>query len=220
MNLRWLLWGLPSTLPNMPDKQTGARIFISDNHPWLVLSVCVLGMVIFDEQTRILLQYHRQSLLDGQVYRLLTTHIVHTNVYHALINFTALVIIGVLSSRHMRPKDWWVGLAISGLFVSTCLIMLEPQLQWYRGLSGVLHGIVVILILGARQVAGAIRGIFFIGLVLKLILEQAGVVLMPGDQLLGAPVVINAHLYGAMGGVLAYLVLQMTRSRRMFREHF
>ena len=204
----------------MPDNQAEVRRFITGNHPWLLVSLLVFMPLFFDEQTRALLQYQRLAILDGQMYRLLSGHLVHTNLYHTLLNLAALVLIGLLSARHLKAKDWWLGLLIIGLVVSTCLIMFDPQLQWYRGLSGVLHGMVVVLVLKARQLAVVIRVIILAGIAIKLILEQTGTSMTASEHLLGAPVMVDAHLYGAVGGVLAFLVLHLTRSRRMFRENF
>lgn len=204
----------------MHDKQTGVREFVYQNYPWLLLSLIVFISLFPGEATLSWLQYQRLAILDGQLFRIFTGHFVHTNTYHGLVNLIGLVLIGYLSSYHMGAKDWWLGLLFSTLLVSGGLLLFDPQLQWYRGLSGVLHGIAVLLILKARQMAGIMRALILLGLVVKLILEQSQSGFWSSEQLLGAPVIVDAHLFGVVGGIVSYMVLQLTRSKRMFRENF
>ncbi|MDH5446166.1 MAG: rhombosortase [Gammaproteobacteria bacterium] len=194
--------------------------FIFQSHPWLLLSLLVLIMLFTGEEGASVLQYQRLAITDGEFYRLLTGHLVHTNLYHSFVNLAGLVLIGVLSRYHMTARDWWFGLFISFVAVSAGLLLFDPQVQWYRGLSGVLHGIMVLLILKARQLAGFLRLIILAGLLVKIILEQLQIGFWQSDELIGAPVIVNAHLYGIVGGLMSYLVLHLTRSKRMFRENF
>ena len=79
--------------------------------------------------------------------------------------------------------------------------MLEPQLEWYVGLSGVLHGALAAGAIGwwrheSKPLALALTAV----LVGKLAWEQwQGALPLSGDM----PVVVDAHLYGAIGGALA-----------------
>ncbi len=194
--------------------------FLWQNHPWLVVSVILLITMFLGEQTLSQFQYQRQMVLDGQIYRLLTAHFVHTNLYHTLLNLAGLIIIGLLANTYLIQKDWWVVLLVSAIFVGGGLILLDQNVQWYRGLSGILHGVVVLMILKARQLASMIRAIILVGLGVKLMLEQMHTGLWQSEQLIGAPVIVNAHLYGVMGGTVSYLILRQTQSKRMFRENF
>ena len=194
--------------------------FLWQNHPWLVVSVILLITMFLGEQTVSQFQYQRQMVLDGQIYRLLTAHFVHTNLYHTLLNLAGLIIIGMLANTYLIQKDWWVVLLVSAIFVGGGLILLDQNVQWYRGLSGILHGVVVLMILKARQLASMIRAIILVGLAVKLMLEQMHTGLWQSEQLIGAPVIVNAHLYGVMGGAVSYLILRQTQSKRMFRENF
>lgn len=194
--------------------------FIYQNHPWLILSIVVFLSQFLGDQAMAQLQYQRLAISDNGFYRILTAHIVHANHLHSLINLAGLICLGLLSTYHMSAKDWWLGLLVSALFVSGGLFVFDPDLQWYRGLSGVLHGIAVLLVLKARQLAGFIRVIIFIAIAVKIVLEQMHTGLWQSEQLIGAPVVADAHLYGVVAGVVGFLILQQTRSKRMFRENF
>ena len=194
--------------------------FFWHNYPGLLLSLLVLIGLILGEQSLSQLQYQRQAIIDGQLYRLLTAHLVHTNNVHVLLNLMGLILIVALSQLQLGQRDWWVTLFFSALFVSGGLMLFNPELQWYRGMSGVLHGVAVVLILKARQLAGFIRAIVLIALAAKIVLEQWHIGLWQSEQLIGSAVIVDAHLYGVIGGLFSFMILQMTRSRKMFRKNF
>ena len=196
------------------------KSFIWQNHPWLLLSLLIIISLFVGEHSLSQLQYQRQAIMDGQVYRLITAHLVHTNNYHVLLNLTGLIFIGVLAQFQLGQRDWWLTLLVSALIVSVGLILFNPELQWYRGLSGVLHGVAIVLILKARQLAGFIRAIVLIALTTKIVLEQLHIGLWQSEQLIGSTVIVDAHLYGVIGGLVSYMILQLTRSKKMFRKNF
>ncbi len=89
----------------------------------------------------------------------------------------------------------------------------EPQLSWYVGLSGVLHGALV---------AGAVAWWRYQPKWLALLLtadfsRQIGLgtvarrLPLSGDL----PVVVDAHLYGALGGALAGFILWVQAHRQV-----
>ena len=92
-------------------------------------------------------------------------------------------------------------LASSVVIIDLGFVLLEPQLEWYVGLSGVLHGALAAGAIGwwqheSRPLALALT-LVLIG---KLAWEQwHGALPLSGDM----PVVVDAHLYGAIGGALA-----------------
>jgi membrane associated rhomboid family serine protease len=78
--------------------------------------------------------------------------------------------------------------------------------DWYVGASGVLHGVMAAGVLAAvrrREWTGYVLGAFLIG---KLLYEQtAGALPLAGPAV---PVVVEAHLYGVIGGLLAALCIR------------
>jgi rhomboid family GlyGly-CTERM serine protease len=180
---------------------------------WLVgLLAAVLVLLWFTGETgRDLLRYERAAVLQGQYWRLLTGHLVHGSGQHLLLNAVGLGLIAALFPREYSLRGWLLILASSVVTIDLGFVLLEPQLQWYVGLSGVLHGALAAGALGwwrheSRGLALALSGV----LVGKLAWEQwHGALPLSGDM----PVVVDAHLYGAIGGVLAGALL-WRRSRR------
>jgi len=180
---------------------------------WLVgLLAAVLVLLWFTgESGRELLRYERAAVLQGQYWRLLTGHLVHGSGQHLLLNAVGLGLIAALFPREYSLRGWLLILASSVVTIDLGFVLLEPQLQWYVGLSGVLHGALAAGALGwwrheSRGLALALSGV----LIGKLAWEQwHGALPLSGD----IPVVVEAHLYGAIGGALAGALL-WRRSRR------
>ena len=88
----------------------------------------------------------------------------------------------------------------------------DTRIHWYVGASGALHGF-----MAAGTLAHLRRGdldgwILAIFIVLKLGYEQWSGALPFSDS--GVPVVVNAHLYGALGGLIAAAVPEAARATR------
>lgn len=200
----------------MPDNKNRIKKLLRQNWSVLVLSGVIVLAELFAEQLGPALQYQRQAVFEGQIYRLLTAHLVHTGINHTLLNLAGLILIWLLSHRNMTQAEWWLVMLVSALFVSGGLVLFSQEVQWYRGLSGVLHGALVVAILRARQLAWTIRGAALFVLGIKIILEQTHSGLWQSEQLIGAPVIVAAHLYGVMGGIAGYFVLRSYKPKRMF----
>jgi rhomboid family GlyGly-CTERM serine protease len=106
-----------------------------------------------------------------------------------------------LFPRHYSWRQWLLILLASAAAIDAGFVFYEPQLQWYVGLSGVLHGA---LAAGAiawwRQESRPLALALTVVLAAKLAWEQwHGALPFSGDM----TVVVDAHLYGALGGGLA-----------------
>ena len=158
----------------------------------------------------------RPALLAQQPWRALTGHLVHINWLHALINASAWFVVARLFAPELSGREQALVLAASALAIAFSLALWLPQLAWYRGASGALHGL---YFAGsarwlARDIAQpAQRGwrdrraiwlplVLFAGGWIKVIAEQPGDVSTPFSSWLGAGVVPQAHLAGAVTGTL------------------
>ena len=113
-------------------------------------------------------------------------------------------LIAGLFSRDYSFRQWLWILLLSLAAIDVGFVFFEPQLDWYVGLSGVLHGA-----LAAGAVAWwcherrLLRRSLTAVLVGKLAWEQwHGALPLSGDM----PVIVDAHLYGAIGGLIAALL--------------
>ena len=170
----------------------------------LLVLALLLGLAAGDGPWRLALQYQRSRVAAGEWWRLLTAHLVHLGARHVLLDALGLVLLWILYARSLRVGAWIGTLAATVLGIDAGLWWLSPAVQWYVGLSGVLHGA------WAGGAAGAWRGgegrtlaaASLALLAIKILAEQmhrGGVV---GT---GLPVIVDAHLYGAAGGLLGAL---------------
>lgn len=87
------------------------------------------------------LAWHRDAMAGGQWFRLLTGHFVHLDAHHLLINLLGLAVLTNLLIERWQWRELICLLFISTLGTSTLLWWFTPELIWYAGLSGVLHGL-------------------------------------------------------------------------------
>jgi rhomboid family GlyGly-CTERM serine protease len=164
------------------------------------------------EPLRLALRYEREALGSGEIWRLMTGHLVHLGPSHAAMNILALAVLAFLFARLLTGLDWCVVSLGSVLAIDAGLYWLSPAVEWYVGLSGVLHGVwaaaCVLAFRARRAEAWALAAL----LLIKLIYETvAGPVPLTG-QVAAGPVVAVAHLYGAVGGTLAAVLTPAIRS--------
>jgi len=182
------------------------------NQKWLIsLVVAVIAVAILLLHGNHELRYDRADILHGQVWRLLTGNFVHANWRHLAMDLAGLMIWMALASYLETRRSFLILLFGSGLGVGLGLLLLDPQVGWYVGLSGILHGLFAasaIRLLSRREWLGGLA--LLAAITLKIIWEQR-----IGDlgtaKLLGVPVLVDAHLYGAVTGAAIVLALLFFR---------
>lgn len=171
---------------------------------WLLAGLC--GLLLACQLLQPWLAFERDAIHDGQVWRLLTGHLTHAGWRHLALNLLGAVLLVGLFRHSLSPWRWLVALLLMALATSAGLWLGQPRLQCYVGLSGVLHGVLVVGL--GREVVHGERFPRLVALLLaaKLAVECTHGPLTPA-ALIGVPVIPVAHLYGALGGLLAALLL-------------
>ncbi len=155
---------------------------------------------------RALLRYDRAGLAAGQWWRLLTGHIVHLDFEHAGLNSLGLVLMWALFARDYNPRQWLAIMLATIGAIDAGLWLRDSTVSWYVGSSGALHGMMsagTLAHLRRRDLDGWILAAF---IVVKLSFEQGAGALPFSDS--GAGVVVDAHLYGALGGLVVAAFLK------------
>lgn len=171
----------------------------------LLCAALLLLPLLGGEGLKLALRYERAAIAAGQWWRFITGHLVHLDAIHALLNAVGLALLWALFARSYALWQWGVALAASMLAIDAGFWFISTQLVWYVGASGVLHGVFAcgcIALLRERDRIGLIAAVIFVG---KLVYEQwhGPLPFERADQ-----VVTVAHLYGAIGGAAAALVLR------------
>lgn len=176
-----------------------------------LLTLASLLIALLGDNAAVALRYERAPILAGEVWRLITGHLVHLSWSHLWLNLGGLALIWFLFHRQLSAGTWWLVLLVSSLTVSGGFLLFDPDLGWYVGLSGVLHGLFMAgLIVGLR--AGAWGDwLLLSAVVIKLIWEQLYGALPGSTEAAGGNVIVDAHLYGAIGGAAVALALRLYR---------
>lgn len=82
------------------------------------------------------LQFDRPAILHGEVWRLLTGHLVHWSTDQLFWDAFAFGFLGWLCERDDRPA-FLRCVVLSALLISLTLLFAAPRMETYRGLSGI-----------------------------------------------------------------------------------
>ncbi len=156
------------------------------------------------ESWRLALRYDRIGLMNAELWRVLSAHLVHLDFIHALLNAAGFAMIWALFARAWHWQAWLLIAASSIAVIGAGLWWWLPQLEWYVGASGLLHGLFAAGVI--KQLRLKEPSAFWAAaiLILKLIYEQKlGRLPLEPDW----PVVTEAHGLGALGGAVAAILL-------------
>ena len=167
------------------------------------LAAASVAVGLTGETGRTRLMYQRLSIEDGEWWRLLTGHFAHLGTTHLVLNLAGLLLVWLLVGRHIDRSGWLLGLCVSIAAVSGGFWFLDTNMLWYVGLSGILHGFLVAgAIVGLRSLPT--ESVIILGIVFaKLGWEQLAGPLPGSESVSGGDVVVNSHLFGGIGGLLA-----------------
>ncbi len=151
------------------------------------------------------LRYERSAVVQGEFWRLFTAHLVHLGPAHTALNLAALLAIAWWGMRRLDAAAWTAAMLASAAAVGFGLVYLAPWVDWYVGLSGMLHGLlayVAVLAIGTDTLALPVLA----SIAAKVSWEQVFGPLPGSETTAGGPVVVVAHFFGAVGGA-AWAVL-------------
>jgi len=178
---------------------------VIDRFFWpLLLSGGAAAFAILGDAGRLWFSFDRAAIASGELWRLLSGHVVHLGLSHLLLNLAGLFLIWYLIGAVFSRSQWLKILVTGFLVIDLGLWFLEPQLVWYVGLSGILHGLLAAGIMGgirsrARRLDVLVLGVALLG---KLAYEQFVGPLPGSEASTGGAVIVAAHLYGAAGGAI------------------
>lgn len=174
---------------------------------WVVVVVCV-GLALGGEPVSLALRYTRIGVFDGQWWRLFTGNFVHLGWMHVTLDMFGLILLWILCGDRLSGWRWLLATVAGSWAVGLGLWWAWPGVVWYVGISGVAHtywAAGALLLIAARRWDGFVLLIFLAG---KLTWEQAsGGGLPTSEALLHAPVLVTAHLIGAIAGMVIGLGL-------------
>lgn len=179
---------------------------------WLALLIMLICGMFQWFDLKSVLEFNRTSIIEGEHWRWLSANFIHLGTGHYWMNMGALGLLWLMFYNSLCWREWIFMFIFGSLVVSVGVWFFDPHLTYYVGLSGTLHGVII---------AGALRELprdrlFACAVLLmaigKLIYEQLYGALPGSESTAGGHVLVNAHLYGALGGALSLAMLWLTHS--------
>ncbi len=192
----------------------GKYILQEINHPRLLPAVLPVSIALVCIALEIggyseSLRFDRDLIESGALWLILTCNFVHLGMNHLLLNLAGLGLIYFLFWPNYNSLSWLLITLICSLGVGLGLYLWNPELIWYVGFSGTLHGLIIagaIADLKRYPVSGGLLLALVAG---KLIWEQVYGAMPGSEEIAGGHVVVDSHLYGAISGLLCAIFLSL-----------
>lgn len=175
----------------------------------LILLITCLGLFLTEPLSSSWLAYDRNMLEHLQLWRLISGNLLHTNGYHLILNGSAVALLWALHGQYYNCKFYLLSMLYLCIVTTTFIFVFSPHLISYVGLSGALHGL---FILGAYfDIRHGLKSgwLLLIGVMAKIGHEQWFGPSAEIVSLINAKVAIDAHLYGAIAGIILIVVLNL-----------
>jgi len=194
------------------NKSLFSNLILNGSVPLTIILIS-FAMALGGSTASFWFRYDRDAIMSGEIWRIITGHFVHLGWKHFIMNIAGLILIWLLFGRLMPTLKWALCIIINALFISIGFIIFNKDLNWYVGLSGVLHGMFVCGAIASLAQGYRAEALLLILLIGKLVWEQLQGSLPGSAMFAGGDVVVDAHLYGAVIGAVcaAFLVRKQTQ---------
>ncbi len=152
-------------------------------------------------------RYDRNAIFNGEIWRVLTGNFTHANTSHWAINMLGLGVLWYLYKPLRKRYELLLIIIIAAMGTCIGLLLFEPQLKWYVGLSGALHGVFAAGIILSLKSEPKFQILLAFLLFFKLVYEQFMGPLPGTGEIAKFPVIVNSHLYGAITGIITGIFL-------------
>ncbi|MFJ2935254.1 rhomboid family intramembrane serine protease [Streptomyces sp. NPDC087219] len=202
---------------NQPRTLAGGRVAADDRlvtkiligiNLAVYLAVLVFGDRLVDELVLIGYAYSPAlgelvGVADGEWYRLLTSTVLHQEVWHILFNVLGLWVIGGIVEPELGRARYAALCLLSGLSGSVLAYLVAAQNQPSLGASGVVYGLIGAWVVLARRRRQDMRPVvLFVALSLLMTFTRPGISW-------------EAHVGGLVAGVVVtYALVHAPRARR------
>lgn len=180
----------------------------------MLYTLICLVIYLLEPQASYWLAYYHTGLEQFELWRLLSATFCHTNFNHLAMNLAGLVITLALFIDTFKKTLLLPIILFNSLFIAIALFFLDPDVIWYVGFSGVLHGLFSFAVMNDIRAKDRWGYLLGGGILIKVAYEQLYGAQQSTIDMIGAPVLVNAHLYGLIAGILFYFIdqhLNLTR---------
>ena len=127
----------------------------------------------------------------------------HINSSHFALNIVAAISIYLIFSGGLKLSELLLCCFSFTMFISLALLCLYPQIEWYRGLSGLLHALVAYFAICLVKGENNLFWMGFLALIWAKVLLETVSTHSGYESLLGdIKIITEAHLVGVLIGTI------------------
>jgi rhomboid family GlyGly-CTERM serine protease len=179
-------------------------------------------LLYFSSDASTFLQYDRTLIADGELWRIITGHFTHWSFDHFLWCTITFIALGSICER-LNRKGFIISLSASAIIIPVVSWFVDPEMLFYRGLSGICSSIFIVgAVLMIQQsfadkdwanlILPSVGGIlFFCKIVFEFINNQA-VFVHTNNMFSPVPL---AHLIGGIIGFITAAFILFRTQRQM-----
>lgn len=180
-----------------------------------IMAACCILVSILDTVHQVNLGYSKNIVAQGKYWRLFTYMFAHANIWHLFGNMGALLILGPVLERQVGSLKFTTVYILSGLFASYTSVCfgLNPGAVTV-GASGAICGI-----LGATLSMSLLTPKFYRRTDTGRLIASMAFILTTGviRNLFGANIDNWCHLWGAIGGFLCMMIIQLIEKNQFLK---
>ena len=177
--------------------------------PVALIAACFVLQIADLEQA---LRFDRRLIGEGAWWRMLSANFIHLGWNHFALNMAGAALVFTLFGASVRAWEWLAVIIVVSVAIAFAVLAFNDEINWYVGLSGTLHGMFTYGAIAELRHARVFAALLLLGAGAKLLWEQL-VGSFPGTaEAVGGNVIVDAHLYGALAGLLLAAAWQAWRT--------
>ncbi len=161
--------------------------------------------------------YDRTTILKGEIWRLLSSPLVHFTNIHLFYNLSGFGIAGWII-EHKNYRHFGLLCVLMAFFINLSLMIMKPNMIYYGGLSGLVYGSICYLALWGLRDSQPWRFISLVILLvipIKIILEiYLNKFILPySRQQIFTPIPLS-HIVGCLVALFMFFAIKINENKR------
>ncbi len=188
-------------------------------HRYFFIFIALLcGVMLFGAITKHLALLPNNGILqNGDLWRLVSGHLVHASWQHLALNVINLFLLRLVFSQWMSLSTFTIFILINTISISIGLIF-STSLTYYVGFSGVFYALLIYFLLSYWNTQRIIFSIAIVCVVGKIFYEQWIGVSKELVDFIDIAVAIDAHAWGLLSGSMFWLLEKYVFSSFFFKH--
>ena len=179
--------------------------------PAALIAGCFLLQIADLEQA---LRFDRKLIGEGAWWRMLSANFIHLGWNHYALNMAGAALVFALFGASVSALEWLAVMIVTSIAIALAVLALNEEIHWYVGLSGTLHGMFAYGAVVELRYARLFASLLLLGAGAKLLWEQVAGSLPGTAEVVGGNVIVDAHLYGALAGLVLAICWRAYRALR------